>query len=303
MIHLSYNGELYSYDNKTSTTVSSVTSIPVTIHPYVSIEGAKLFYSQVDTEGIVDINNNVAEIPGTYLVTGELQVALKLDSSELSNLFTINVTMISSSGEVTDDDIQFTLDNKKRLILVPGSQNMLAVQLDNESEVVTFKLPRYQENIDLSNKIPCVNYKRPQANDLGRAVCNIVSEKTTEDTIYVSWLVDSTATQYFGTLQFQLEFSDSDGYRWQSQIAEIPVLESLYNTGVTPHPPSGDTIIIDSELSDTSENPVQNRVIKRALDTKVNADQGVANAGKFLMVGNDGKVTVVSLSSASGVSF
>ena len=44
MIHLSYNGELYSYDNKTTTTVSAVTNIPVVIHPYVDIEGAKLYY-------------------------------------------------------------------------------------------------------------------------------------------------------------------------------------------------------------------------------------------------------------------
>ena len=235
MIQLSYNGELYSYDNKTSTTVSSTSSILVVLHPYVDIEGAKLFYSQEDTEGIVDITNNEAEIPGAYLVTGDLQVALKLASSEMSNTFTINVTKINSSGEVTDDDIQFTMDNKKRLILVPGSQGILAVQYDNRSEIVTFKFPRYQEEVDLSTKIPYVNYKRPQAEDLGRSLCTV--EKTDDLFIYFSWMVDITATQYDGTIQFQVEFTDGENYRWQSQIGELPVLTSLYNTGLEPYEP------------------------------------------------------------------
>lgn len=236
MIHLSYNGELYSYDNKTTTTVSSVTNIPITIHPYEDIEGAKLYYKQNDTEGIVDITNNEAEIPGAYLVTGDLQIALKLASSEMSNYFTINVIKVNSSGDVTDDDIQFTMDNKKRLILVPGSQSILAVQLDNQSEIVTFKFPRYQEEVDLSTKIPYVNYKRPQAEDLGKALCTI--EKTDDTFIYFSWMIDATATQYSGTLQFQVEFTDSEGYRWQSQIGELPILTSLYNTGLEPYIPS-----------------------------------------------------------------
>lgn len=235
MIHLSYNGELYSYDNKTTTTVSSVTNIPVVIHPYVDIEGAKLYYKQDDVEGIVDIINNTANIPGAYLVTGDLQVALKLASDEMSNSFTIGVTVISSSGDIMDDDIQFTMDNKKRLILVPGYQTLLAIQFDNQSEIVTFKLPRYQEGVDLSTKVPYVNYRRPQVKDLGKALCTI--EKTTEDSIYITWMVDATATQYDGVIQFQVEFADSEGYRWQSQIGEIPILASLYNTGLEPYTP------------------------------------------------------------------
>lgn len=236
MIHLSYNGELYSYDNKTTTTVSSVTNIPITIHPYEDIEGAKLYYKQNDTEGIVDITNNVANIPGAYLVTGDLQVALRLASGVMSNTFTLGVTVISSSGNVKDDDIQFTMDNKKRLILVPGYQTLLAIQFDNQSEIVTFKFPRYQEGIDLSTKTPYVNYRRPQVKDLGKALCTI--DKVEEDIIYFSWLVDETVTQFEGIIQFQVEFAGENNYRWQSQIGELPILTSLYNTGLEPYTPS-----------------------------------------------------------------
>lgn len=236
MIHLSYNGELYSYDNKTTTTVSSVTNIPITIHPYEDIEGAKLYYKQNDTEGIVDIINNVANIPGEYLVTGDLQVALRLASGVMSNTFTLGVTVISSSGDVKDDDIQFTMDNKKRLILVPGYQTLLAIQFDNQSEIVTFKFPRYQEGVDLSTKTPYVNYRRPQVKDLGKALCTI--DKVEEDIIYFSWLVDELVTQFEGIIQFQVEFAGENNYRWQSQIGELPILTSLYNTGLEPYEPS-----------------------------------------------------------------
>lgn len=43
-------------------------------------------------------------------------------------------------------------------------------------------------------------------------------------------------------------------------------LQSVNYNGTTYTIPSGSSITVDSELSDTSENPVQNKVIKAALD-------------------------------------
>ena len=43
--------------------------------------------------------------------------------------------------------------------------------------------------------------------------------------------------------------------------------------------------------------------IQNEFDNKLDNNFGAANAGKFLMVGNNGKVTAVSLQSAAGVSF
>ena len=56
----------------------------------------------------------------------------------------------------------------------------------------------------------------------------------------------------------------------------------------------GGSVTVDSALSDSSTNPVQNKVVKSAVDAKVNIDQGIAAAGKSLVVGNDGKVTVAN---------
>lgn len=228
-IQLSYNGTLYSYDNKTSTVVDQSGSIEVEIHPYESIDGATLYYRQGDTEGAVIISDNKANIPGLFLLTGSLSIGLKFPSS-ISNFVDIDVTRISSGGELLDDDIQFTLDNKKRLVLVPDSQSLLAIQHDNQSEAITFKFPRYQDSIDLSTKTPYVNYKRPESEDLGKSLCKITLVE--DNYIQFVWVIGSIETEYTGIIQFQVEFTDFQGYRWQSQIGELPVLESLYNTGL-----------------------------------------------------------------------
>lgn len=53
---------------------------------------------------------------------------------------------------------------------------------------------------------------------------------------------------------------------------------------------------IDSELSETSENPVQNKVITNAISSlsaeKVDKNHGSSNVGKILIVGADGNLTL-----------
>ena len=72
------------------------------------------------------------------------------------------------------------------------------------------------------------------------------------------------------------------------------------------------SIAVDDEISGESENPVQNKVIKAALDLKANAvslgnkldkDQGVSRAGEFLIVGDDGKVTTQAFDTLEGGSY
>lgn len=54
----------------------------------------------------------------------------------------------------------------------------------------------------------------------------------------------------------------------------------------------GDEITVDGEISDTSQNPVQNRVIKEALDGKMDSAPFSSNlARKIIVVSNRGKLT------------
>jgi len=52
---------------------------------------------------------------------------------------------------------------------------------------------------------------------------------------------------------------------------------------------------VDSTLSTTSENPVQNKVIKSVLDSKLDIQQAVGDAGKVPMAGTDGKLVMSAL--------
>lgn len=104
----------------------------------------------------------------------------------------------------------------------------------------------------------------------------------------------------------------------------------------------GGTITVDSALSSTSENPVQNKVINQALGAKAplasptftgtpkaptaasgtsttqlattafvqretggkqDKNLGAANAGKFLVVGSDGNITAVTMTAWQGGSY
>lgn len=248
-IHVSYNqpdNEIHSYDGKPSAVVTGAGPAIIEIHMTAGEWDAanRLYYRQEATgvEGFVqasESNNQQFLLPCAYLASGELQIALNNPEQGLTtNLMKISITKMSSSGDLSDDDPQFTIDGKKRLVLVPGSQGILAVQFDNESESVTFKFPRYQDGVDLSTKTPYINYRLPSSGELGKSLCSIDTDMLTAEYIYFSWTIDINVTMFEGSIKFQVEFSDSQGYRWQSQIAELPILTSLYNTGLEPYSPS-----------------------------------------------------------------
>ena len=74
----------------------------------------------------------------------------------------------------------------------------------------------------------------------------------------------------------------------------------------------GGSVTVDAALSETSENPVQNKAIAAALENKADASaltgkvsvsQGTENAGKFLIVGSDGNVAPVEMAAWQGGSY
>ena len=57
---------------------------------------------------------------------------------------------------------------------------------------------------------------------------------------------------------------------------------------------------VDSDLSTTSTNPIQNQVVTNAINNKIDINQGIGNVGKVLTVGSDGNVTPQDIPSGSG---
>lgn len=226
-IKLSLNKTLYSYDGQLEAYVTDTTVVKVQIYTDYNLSDSVLVYQQGDVQDSVAIINNVAEIPGMNLRSGQLSVAVLYDNT-LSNFVQIYATKAAAlSQNLVDDDPYFTVDRNKRLVSVPGTQDMLAVNFDENSEVITFKFPRYADGVDLSTKEIYVNYERSDKTR-NKALCTLTD--TSDSYVIFTWVVSAYATQVEGTLNFNIEFRSVD-YRWQTQPTSLLVYRSLLYTG------------------------------------------------------------------------
>lgn len=226
-IKLSLNKTLYSYDGQLEAYVTDTTVVKVQIYTDYDLSDSVLVYQQEDVKDSVAIINNVAEIPGMNLRSGQLSVAVLYDNT-LSNFVQIYATKAAAlSQNPVDDDPYFTVDRNKRLVSVPGTQDMLAVNFDENSEIITFKFPRYADGVDLSTKEIYVNYERSDKTR-NKALCTLTD--TSDSYVIFTWVVSAYATQVEGTLNFNIEFRSVD-YRWQTQPTSLLVYRSLLYTG------------------------------------------------------------------------
>ena len=226
-IKLSLNRTLYSYDNQLEAHATDTTVIKVQIYTEYNLSDSVLVYKQGDVQGSVTIVDNAAEIPGLNIRSGQLSVAV-LYANTLSNFVQIYVTKAAAlSQNLVDDDPYFTVDRNKRLVSVPSTQDMLAVAFDENSEVLTFKFPRYADGVDLSTKEIYVNYERSDKTR-NKALCTLTD--TSDSYVTFTWIVSAYATQVEGILNFNVEFHSVD-YRWQTQPTSLLVYRSLLYTG------------------------------------------------------------------------
>lgn len=228
-IKLSLNKTLYSYDGQLEAYVTDTTVVKIQLYTDYNLSDSVLVYKQGDVQDSVAIINNVAEIPGLNIRSGQLSVAVLYDNT-LSNFVQIYVTKAAAlSQNLVDDDPYFTVDRNKRLVSVSGTQDMLAVNFDENSEVITFKFPRYADGVDLSTKEIYVNYERSDKTR-NKALCTLTD--TSDSYVVFTWVVSAYATQVEGTLNFNIEFRSVD-YRWQTQPTSLLVYRSLLYTGET----------------------------------------------------------------------
>lgn len=228
-IKLSLNSTLYSYDNQLEAHATDTTVIKIQIYTDYNLSDSVLVYKQGDVQDSVAIVDNAAEIPGLNIRSGQLSVAVLYDNI-LSNFVQIYVTKAAALSQTpVDDDPYFTVDRNKRLISVPSTQDMLAVNFDENSEIITFKFPRYADGVDLSTKEIYVNYERSDRTR-NKALCTLTD--VSDSYVIFTWIVSAYATQVEGALSFNVEFS-SEGYRWQTQPTTLVVYHSVIYDGTT----------------------------------------------------------------------
>ena len=160
-----------------------------------------------------------------------------------------------------------------RSIMVPTAMQQIAVQCDNEANVLHFVCPRNWADIDLAAAMLYINVVKPDNSTVAFVCTNVVSS---EDTVTFDWVVTEPVTDVVGKLSFLVCARDpsdpGNGYRWHSNLCDSlfiapgiacvapsdtpdPPHIPLYGTDTTltePHVPA-DAAAVGARLSSLSE--------------------------------------------------
>ncbi len=143
---------------------------------------------------------------------------------------------------VTDTDARFVIDVASRAInRVAGKKNGL-MQFDHNSERLTFEMPRYAEDHDMTKcnlvEVHYLNIDQSTKKEHSGLyeVTDLAIDSEDENKITFSWLITRGATQHYGKLNFMVSFACiEDGvieYAWHTDIfADTPVRKSIDASG------------------------------------------------------------------------
>ena len=106
-----------------------------------------------------------------------------------------------------------------RSIVVPTAMQQIAVQCDNEANVLHFVCPRNWADIDLAAATLYINVVKPDKSIVAFTCTNVASS---EDTVTFDWVITEHITEVAGKLSFLVCARDpsdpGDGYRWHSNL-------------------------------------------------------------------------------------
>lgn len=106
-----------------------------------------------------------------------------------------------------------------RSIVVPTALQQVAVQCDNEANVLHFVCPRNWADIDLAAAVLYINVVKPDKSIVAFTCTNVASS---ENTVTFDWVITGHITEVAGKLSFLVCARDpsdpGDGYRWHSNL-------------------------------------------------------------------------------------
>ena len=164
----------------------------------------------------------------TFEVLGN---AMSLDYTAQQLFYSNNDNNTLSSISDTNEPIY--IDNRR--ILIPILED-LVVSGDNKSQIISFTMPRYFENVDLSQKVISIKFINAQGQGDRTRVVNLI---VTETDITFGWLIDSKATIKDGYVQFAIEFfgyENGEWYCWSTVPAQFEVSKGLDVDGLVEAP-------------------------------------------------------------------
>lgn len=129
---------------------------------------------------------------------------------------------------VTDDDMQFWIDEHLRVIYIPKNGVVAGVEGDKNVNKIKFGMNRYYHGFDMSTFSGRILYSNAKGN---KNYYNITDMQTNGNTITFSWLVDADAVQYMGKTAFVVYLFKTQGselrQKFYSTLATLNVLEGM----------------------------------------------------------------------------
>lgn len=129
---------------------------------------------------------------------------------------------------VTDDDLQFWIDEHLRAISIPKNGVVAGVEGDKNVNKIKFGMNRYYHGFDMSTFSGRILYSNAKGN---KNYYNITDMQASGSTITFSWLVDADAVQYMGKTAFVVYLYKTQGselrQKFYSTLATLNVLEGM----------------------------------------------------------------------------
>lgn len=129
---------------------------------------------------------------------------------------------------VTDDDLQFWINEHLRVISIPKNGVVAGVEGDKNVNKIKFGMNRYYHGFDMSTFSGRILYSNAKGN---KNYYNITDMQASGSAITFSWLVDADAVQYMGKTAFVVYLFKIQGselrQKFYSTLATLKVLEGM----------------------------------------------------------------------------
>lgn len=188
------------------------------------------------------------------------------------------------SHSIIDPDTHFIVDADDRSITNVSGEHLTIMQYDHNSERMTFELPRYIEGHDMyaTNLVMVLFANTSKGTSASNRVTSAGVYQVTDleikkdhpDTLTCSWLIAREATQYVGTLKFQLQLVCHENeelgipeYYWHTDQCDMIDVKPSLSSGNDVGEAYPDIITsMDARLSELEVNGVPQDRLATAID-------------------------------------
>lgn len=146
-----------------------------------------------------------------------------------------NIDAVKVYNNLTDEHRYFYIGKDRKIYseLDDTKTDNVILTKDNDSEEITWKLPRTYDGVDLATKNISIYYVRPAQEDEAQpqGITETLETLVEDNYILATWIVTDLVTNVAGTLTYSI-IAEGDGlkdeYFWQSKTSTFIIEKGIY---------------------------------------------------------------------------